>query len=105
MRELIIVLRELLSKSKDGTATFLDWLRALDAVIHLVMDSQMGFGQSMDEDEEEELRHITGELTGEPTNGMEMGIAGSILLNLLLKYLLSQVSKKANGEAMDDESA
>jgi hypothetical protein len=36
---------------------------------------------------------------------MEMGIAGSILLNLLLKYLLNQVSKRANGEAVDDESA
>lgn len=99
MRGLIIVIRELLAKSKDGTATFLDWLRALDVVIHLIIDDQQGFGEDSSPELEAELREAAGELmqdSGEPA-GMQMGPVVSVLLPILLKYLMAQVAKHVDG--------
>lgn len=102
MRELIQVLRELLEKSKDGTANYLDWLKALDVVIHLVLDSQQGFGAACSAEEEEEARALAALLiedaSGEPAGGMKAGPVVSILLPVLLKFLLNQVLIKASGD-------
>jgi hypothetical protein len=105
MRELILVLRELIAKSKDGTATFVDWLRAADAVIHLLLDSQMGFGETHSVEEELELREVAAELMGEPGGGANLGVAGSIFLRILLGYLVNQFLDKASEESSDDASA
>lgn len=106
MRELIVVLRDLLNKSKDGTATYLDWLKALDVVIHLVLDAQQGFGASASPEDEEELRAVSALLiedaSGEPAGGMQAGPVVSILLPVLLKFLLNQVLSQVDS---NDESA
>lgn len=96
MRGLVVVIRELLQKSKDGTATFLDWLRALDVVIHLIIDEQQGFGEDSSPEDEEEIRSVSLELmeqSGEEPEGMQAGPVSVFLVTVLLKFLLSQVAK------------
>ena len=105
MRELIAKLRELIVKSKDGSATFVDWLQAADAVIHVILDSQIGFGEAYTAEDEAELRQVAAELMEEPEGGAELGPGGVILLRMLVAYLMNQFFDKLDEEPSDDDSA
>lgn len=105
MRELIVVLRDLVQKVKEGTATALDWLSAARAVIDVIIESQVGFG-SPDVEAEEEIRAVAAELieesTGEPAGGMQAGPLVSIFLPMLIKFLLQRAF--SDGDGNEDQS-
>lgn len=101
MRELIIVLRELLQKSREGTATVVDWLTAVRAVIDVIIDSQAGFG-AVDAECEEEVRAVAAELieesTGEPAGGMQAGPLVTVFLPMLIEFLLKRAFSGGDGD-------
>jgi hypothetical protein len=104
MRDLIVVLRDLLQKVKDGTADYMDWMVAARAVLDVLIDSQRGFGEP-DPGEQEEVRGLVAELIeeadGEPQGGMQAGPLVTVLLPILIKFLLS----KAFDGGSDDQLA
>lgn len=100
MRELILVLRELLQKSREGTATLVDWLTAARAVIDVIIDSQAGFGATTEYDEE--VRSVASELieesTGEPAGGMQAGPLVTLFLPMLIEFLLKRAFSATDAE-------
>lgn len=91
MKELIALVKDLISKIQSDSATLLDYINTLDAVLHFLRDILGGppvIGE--DPDDAEQLVGICSDL------GLEVPKAGSVIsiaLQLLLKYILEQFLK------------
>ena len=93
MKELISLVKDLLSKIQSDSATLIDYLNTIDAVIHFLKDvlgpSVIGDGEADQEDVEQVLGICSAVGLEVPKTGPVLSIA----LQLLLKYLLEQFLK------------
>lgn len=96
MRELINTLRDLLDKHRGGTATFTDWLKALDVVIHIMLDERQVIGDVPGGDQEllGVFSELSEEVSGDGPPAIGIGPVVTLLLPMVLKFLLEQVLKK-----------
>lgn len=91
MKELIALIRDLVAKIHSDSATLLDYLNTLDAIIHFLLELLGGppvIGEN--QDDIEQVLGICSEL------GIEVPKSGPVLtiaLQLLLKYILEQFLK------------
>lgn len=91
MKEVIALVRDLIAKIQSDSATLLDYLNTIDAVIHFIRDliGPNVIGQT-DPDDAEQLLGLCSDV------GIEVPKTGplvSIALQLLLKYILEQFLK------------
>ena len=91
MKELIALVKDLISKIQSDSATLLDYLNTIDAIIHFVREL-IGAPPVIGENQDaiEEVLGICSEV------GIEVPKSGpvlSIALQLLLKYILEQFLK------------
>ncbi len=90
MKELIFLVKDLISKIKSDSATLLDYINTLDAILHFLREFISGPVIGENPDDTEQLLGVCSELGLEVPKG---GPVISIALQLLLKYILEQFLK------------
>lgn len=90
MREVIILIKDLIAKVQSDSATLLDYLKVADAIIHILIEMQQGPVIGATPDDEEQILQACSEL------GIQVPAGGPILtiaLQMLFKYVLEIILK------------